>query len=100
MHRNEEKINNLQHQVLSIDDYIHYTTHVIDSVYIDVQNRLMEHLASEEKYEEAECVRQNRDKTIGYVLKAMRERLTKEALQHYKKQGPQENDTKKGPKES
>lgn len=98
--RNEKKIDNLEHQVLSIDDYIRYTTHIIESVYIDVQNRLMEHLASEERYEEAEYVRQNRDKTIGCVLKEMRERLMKDALQDFINNKREENSTKKGSKES
>lgn len=42
MTRNEKKIDNLEHAVLKIDDYIKYSSHTIDAVYIDAQNRLIE----------------------------------------------------------
>jgi hypothetical protein len=69
MTRNEKKIDNLEHAVLKIDDYIKYSTHTIDSVYIDVQNRLIEQFVKEEKYEMAELVKRNRQLVQATVLK-------------------------------
>lgn len=42
MTRNEKKIDNLEHKILSIDDYIQYASHAIDAVYTDAQNRLID----------------------------------------------------------
>lgn len=78
MKRNEKKIDDLEHSILKIEDYVRYSNHVIDSVYIETQNRLIDELAQQEKYEQAECVRKNREVTISHVLRDMRARLQEE----------------------
>lgn len=57
MTRNEKKIDNLEHAVLKIDDYIKYSSHTIDAVYIDAQNRLIEQFVKDEDYERASIVK-------------------------------------------
>jgi hypothetical protein len=78
MKRNEKKIDDLEQSILKIEEYIRYSTHVIDSVYIETQNRLIDELAKQEKYEQAECVRKNRELTIHHVLIDMRTRIQEE----------------------
>lgn len=75
MTRNEKKIDNLEHKILSIDDYIQYASHAIDAVYIDAQNRLIEYYVKNEKYELAEIVKKNRNLVQEAVLKEMKRRM-------------------------
>lgn len=76
VNRCERKIDELDERIRYINEYINHTTHVVDSVYIDMQSRLIENLAKEERYEEAEFVRKNREKTIDCVLSDMENQLT------------------------
>lgn len=75
MTRNERKIDNLEHKILSIDDYIQYASHAIDAVYIDAQNRLIEYYMKYEKYELAEIVKKSRNLLQDAVLKEMKRRM-------------------------
>lgn len=75
MTRNEKKIDNLEHKILSIDDYIQYASHAIDAVYIDAQNRLIEYYMKYEKYELAEIVKKSRNLLQDAVLKEMKRRM-------------------------
>lgn len=74
MTRNEKKIDNLEYAVFKIDNYIKYSTHAIDAVYIDAQNRLIEYYIKNEKYELAEIVKKNMQLMQATVLKEMRRR--------------------------
>lgn len=74
MTRNEKKIDNLEHDVLKIDDYIKYSSHTIDSVYIDVQNRLIKQYVKDEKYEVAELIKKNIELLQYKVLNEMMQR--------------------------
>jgi len=75
MTRNEKKIDDLEHCILKIDDYIRYSSHVIESVYIDVQNRLIEQFVKDQDYERADMVKRSRQITEAAVLKEMKERM-------------------------
>lgn len=83
MTRNEKKIDNLEHNILSIDDYIQYASHAIDAVYIDAQNRLIEHYVKDEKYELAELVKKNRNLLQAAVLKEMKRRMEEAEKKFY-----------------
>lgn len=101
MTRNEKKIDNLEHAVFKIDDYIKYSTHTIDSVYIDVQNRLIEQFVKEEKYEMAELVKRNRQLVQATVLKEMKNRMEEAEKKLYedflnKEYNQKKGDTKEG----
>lgn len=96
-----EKIDNLEHAVLKIDDYIKYSSHTIDSVYIDVQNRLIEQFVKEEKYEMAELVKRNRQLVQATVLKEMKHRIEEAEKKLYedflnKEYNQKKGDTKEG----
>lgn len=75
MTRNEKKIDNLEHAVLKIDDYIKYSSHTIDTVYIYALNRLIEQYVKDEKYEVAELVKKDLQLVQATVLKEMRRRM-------------------------
>lgn len=96
MTRNEKKIDNLEHAVLKIDNYIKYSTHTIDSVYIDVQNRLIEQFVKEEKYEMAELVKRNRQLVQATVLKEMKHRMEEAEKKLYEDIINKEYNQKKG----
>lgn len=96
MTRNEKKIENLEHAVLKIDDYIKYSSHTIDSVYIDVQNRLIEQFVKEEKYEMAELVKRNRQLVQATVLKEMKHRMEEAEKKLYEDFLNKEYNQKKG----
>lgn len=96
MTRNEKKIDNLEHAVLKIDDYIKYSSHTIDSVYIDVQNRLIEQFVKEEKYEMAELVKRNRQLVQATVLKEMKHRMEEAEKKLYEDFLNKEYNQKKG----
>lgn len=96
MTRNEKKIDNLEHAVLKIDDYIKYSTHTIDSVYIDVQNRLIEQFVKEEKYEMAELVKRNRQLVEAAVLEEMKRRIKEKEAELFKDSINKEYNQKKG----
>lgn len=94
MTRNEKKIDNLEHAVLKIDDYIKYSTHAIDAVYIDAQNRLIEHYIKNEKYELAEIVKKNMQLMQATVLKEMRRRMEEAEKKFYEDSKNKEYDKK------
>lgn len=101
MTRNEKKIDNLEHAVLKIDDYIKYSLHTIDAVYIDAQNRLIEQFVKEEKYEMAELVKRNRQMVQASVLKEMKHRMEEAEKKLYedflnKEYNQKKGDTKEG----
>lgn len=99
MKRNEKKTDGLEHSILKIDEYVRYSNHVIDSVYIETQNRLIDELAKQEQYEQAECVRKNREVTISHVLRDMRARIQKEMekmQENASQRDGQDKDTRKG----
>lgn len=101
MTRNEKKIDNLEHKILSIDDYIQYASHAIDAVYIDAQNRLIEHYVKDEKYELAELVKKNRNLVQAAVLKEMKRRMEEAEKKLYedlinKEYNQKKGDTKEG----
>lgn len=83
MTRNEKKIDNLEHAVLKIDDYIKYSSHTIDAVYIDAQNRLIEYYIKNEKYELADIVKKNMQLVQATVLKEMRRRMEEAEKKFY-----------------
>lgn len=99
MKRNEKKIDDLEHSILKIEDYVRYSNHVIDSVYIETQNRLIDELAKQEKYEQAECVRKNREVTISHVLRDMRKRLQEEMEKMQENIGQRDGQKKEDRKE-
>lgn len=101
MTRNEKKIDNLEHKILSIDDYIQYASHAIDAVYIDAQNRLIEYYVKNEKYELAEIVKKNRNLVQEAVLKEMKRRMEEAEKKFYedlinKEYNQKKGDTKEG----
>lgn len=96
MTRNEKKIDNLEHKILSIDDYIQYASHAIDAVYIDAQNRLIEHYVKDEKYELAEIVKKNRNLVQEAVLKEMKRRMEEAEKKLYEDLINKEYNQKKG----
>ena len=99
MKRNEKKIDDLEHSILKIEDYVRHSNHVIDSVYIETQNRLIDELAKQEKYEQAECVRKNREVTISHVLRDMRTRLQEEMEKMQENIGQRDGQQKEDRKE-
>lgn len=96
MTRNEKKIDNLEHAVLKIDDYIKYSTHTIDSVYIDVQNRLIEQFVKDEDYERASIVKKNRQLVEAAVLEEMKRRMKEKEAELFKDSINKEYNQKKG----
>lgn len=72
MTRNEKKIDNLEHAVLKIDDYIKYSSHTIDTVYIYALNRLIEQYIKDEKFEVADLVKKDLQLVQANVLKEMK----------------------------
>lgn len=83
MTRNEKKIDNLEHAVLKIDDYIKYSSHTIDTVYIYALNRLIEQYVKDEKYEVAELVKKDLQLVQATVLKEMRRRMEEAEKKFY-----------------
>lgn len=75
MTRNEKKIDNLEHAILKIDDYIKYSSHTIDTVYIYALNRLIEQYIKDEKYEVADHVKKDLQLVQANVLKEMKRRM-------------------------
>ena len=65
----EKKINDLEHIVRSTDEYIKYTKHTTDVVYLNYMEGLLRMLVAKERYEEAEMVRRN----IQIIEKRMKE---------------------------
>lgn len=96
MTRNEKKIDNLEHKILSIDDYIQYASHAIDAVYIDAQNRLIEYYVKNEKYELAEIVKKSRNLLQEAVLKEMKRRMEEAEKKLYEDLINKEYNQKKG----
>lgn len=96
MTRNEKKIDNLEHAVLKIDDYIKYSSHTIDSVYIDVQNRLIEQFVKDEDYERASIVKKNRQLVEAAVLEEMKRRMKEKEAELFKDSINKEYNQKKG----
>lgn len=96
MTRNEKKIDNLEHAVLKIDDYIKYSSHTIDSVYIDAQNRLIEQFVKDEDYERASIVKKNRQLVEAAVLEEMKRRMKEKAAELFKDSINKEYNQKKG----
>lgn len=96
MTRNEKKIDNLEHKILSIDDYIQYASHAIDAVYIDAQNRLIEYYMKYEKYELAEIVKKSRNLLQDAVLKEMKRRMEEAEKKLYEDLINKEYNQKKG----
>lgn len=94
MTRNEKKIDNLEYAVFKIDTYIKYSTHAIDAVYIDAQNRLIEHYIKNEKYELAEIVKKNMQLMQATVLKEMRRRMEEAEKKFYEDSKNKEYDKK------
>lgn len=75
MTRNEKKIDNLEHAILKIDDYIKYSSHTIDTVYIYALNRLIEQYIKDEKYEVTDLVKKDLQLVQANVLKEMKRRM-------------------------
>lgn len=75
MIRNEKKIDNLEHAILKIDDYIKYSSHTIDTVYIYALNRLIEQYIKDEKYEVVDLVKKDLQLVQANVLKEMKRRM-------------------------
>lgn len=96
MTRNEKKIDNLEHAVLKIDDYIKYSSHTIDAVYIDAQNRLIEQFVKDEDYERASIVKKNRQLVEAAVLEEMKRRMKEKEAELFKDPINKEYDQKKG----
>lgn len=101
MTRNEKKIDNLEHAVLKIDDYIKYSSHTIDTVYIYALNRLIEQYVKDEKYELAQLVKKNLQLVQATVLKEMKHRMKEAEKKLYedflnKEYNQKKGDTKEG----
>lgn len=96
MTRNEKKIDNLEHAVLKIDDYIKYSSHTIDSVYIDAQNRLIEQFVKDEDYERASIAKKNRQLVEAAVLEEMKRRMKEKEAELFKDSINKEYNQKKG----
>lgn len=96
MTRNEKKIDNLEHAVLKIDDYIKYSSHTIDTVYIYALNRLMEQYVKDEKYELAQLVKKDLQLVQATVLKEMKHRMDEAEKKLYEDFLNKEYNQKKG----
>lgn len=101
MTRNEKKIDNLEHAVLKIDDYIKYSSHTIDTVYIYALNRLIEQYVKDEKYELAQLVKKDLQLVQATVLKEMKHRMEEAEKKRYedflnKEYNQKKGDTKEG----
>lgn len=96
MTRNEKKIDNLEHAVLKIDDYIKYSSHTIDAVNIDAQNRLIEQFVKDEDYERASIVKKNRQLVEAAVLEEMKRRMKEKEAELFKDSINKEYNQKKG----
>lgn len=94
--RNEKKIDNLEHAVLKIDDYIKYSSHTIDTVYIYALNRLMEQYVKDEKYELAQLVKKDLQLVQATVLKEMKHRMDEAEKKLYEDFLNKEYNQKKG----
>ena len=101
MTRNEKKIDDLEHAVLKIDDYIKYSSHTIDTVYIYALNRLIEQYVKDEKYELAQLVKKDLQLVQATVLKEMKHRMEEAEKKLYedflnKEYNQKKGDTKEG----
>lgn len=96
MARNEKKIDNLEHAVLKIDDYIKYSSHTIDTVYIYALNRLIEQYIKDEKYEVADLVKKDLQLVQANVLKEMKRRMEEAEKKLYEDIINKEYNQKKG----
>lgn len=101
MTRNEKKIDNLEHAVLKIDDYIKYSSHTIDTVYIYALNRLIEQYVKDEKYELAQLVKKDLQLAQATVLKEIKHRMEEAEKKLYedflnKEYNQKKGDTKEG----
>lgn len=96
MTRNEKKIDNLEHAVLKIDDYIKYSSHTIDTVYIYALNRLIEQYIKDEKYEVADLVKKDLQLVQANVLKEMKRRMEEAEKKLYEDIINKEYNQKKG----
>lgn len=96
MTRNEKKIDNLEHAVLKIDDYIKYSSHTIDTVYIYALNRLMEQYVKDGKYELAQLVKKDLQLVQATVLKEMKHRMDEAEKKLYEDFLNKEYNQKKG----
>jgi biopolymer transport protein ExbB/TolQ len=96
MTRNEKKIDNLEHAVLKIDDYIKYSSHTIDAVCIDAQNRLIEQFVKDDDYERASIVKKNRQLVEAAVLEEMKRRMKEMEAELFKGSINKEHNQKKG----
>lgn len=56
MQRMEEKINGVEHAILSVDDYIKFNKHTTDIVYLNYLEGLKRVFVSKEMFEEADMV--------------------------------------------
>lgn len=96
MIRNEKKIDNLEHAILKIDDYIKYSSHTIDTVYIYALNRLIEQYIKDEKYEVADLVKKDLQLVQANVLKEMKRRMEEAEKKLYEDIINKEYNQKKG----
>lgn len=96
MTRNEKKIDNLEHAVLKIDDYIKYSSHTIDAVYLDALDRLIKQYVKDEKYEVAELIKKNIELLQYKVLKEMKHRMEEAEKKLYEDFLNKEHNQKKG----
>lgn len=96
MTRNEKKIDNLEHAVLKIDDYIKYSSHTIDTVYIYALNRLIEQYIKDEKFEVADLVKKDLQLVQANVLKEMKRRMEEAEKKLYEDIINKEYNQKKG----
>lgn len=96
MTRNEKKIDNLEHAILKIDDYIKYSSHTIDTVYIYALNRLIEQYIKDEKYEVADLVKKDLQLVQANVLKEMKRRMEEAEKKLYEDIINKEYNQKKG----
>lgn len=96
MIRNEKKIDNLEHAILKIDDYIKYSSHTIDTVYIYALNRLIEQYIKDEKYEVDDLVKKDLQLVQANVLKEMKRRMEEAEKKLYEDIINKEYNQKKG----
>lgn len=96
MIRNEKKIDDLEHAILKIDDYIKYSSHTIDTVYIYALNRLIEQYIKDEKYEVADLVKKDLQLVQANVLKEMKRRMEEAEKKLYEDIINKEYNQKKG----
>lgn len=96
MTRNEKKIDNLEHAILKIDDYIKYSSHTIDTVYIYALNRLIEQYIKDGKYEVADLVKKDLQLVQANVLKEMKRRMEEAEKKLYEDIINKEYNQKKG----